>query len=711
MAYRFDKSSGDIIIDSWEKGIAVSPLKGIANMQAVNIATETGEVMCSFNRVAQTQTSITGTFTISGSTTLITTNLTGTLLAGSWITMTSNGITGLTNGTSYYVLNVSGNTVQLSTAFSQSSLSAISYSTGSTATFTTANYLFAKPVTSCTESYNTSSGIEYRYYILDVNGHVWVNDSFSGNYSSVPIPAWALIDTNSGVNVAGATGLSVLNGWLFIFSNKIYARPTIALSNPWTIFAGGQTVMAFGSFTHYAFTGQQSYLYYTDGRYIGTIYANSGLPINGLNIQSNCSYTSTGTSTSAVGTITNIFSGTLPTSSSTANIATVRVPAYFYNDGLPGSSNPSALTAGTTYYIDYTAGLTTPLNFKVYAGATGGSVLDSTSGAVGTQYFNTFYPVSVGGITTMIYTPIALILPDFEITQSLAEIGTNILIGTMSNALYLWDGVNTYNTTPIYLPENNVVQILTVNNMGYIFAGNKGNIYITNGSAASAVITVPDYTAGIPGNPASYIEPYFTWGGAMYLRGRVYFSVSSSNSNCGGIWSFIPTQNMFFGEDYGLALRIENQASYGTYNGYSPVLIASQTQGAIAPQYWNAWESTTAGTSYGIDFTGTTTGTVANIETDLIPVGTMLNKKTLQQIEYKLSTPLAVGESVAISYRQNSTGSYTSCGTAIVESTTGLSGYFTANFEKSQWLQLNVVLTPLSTSSSTFVRLTEIRIR
>lgn len=63
MSYRLEKS-GDIVIDSFEKGIATSPHQGIANMQNVNIATEQGEVMCSFGRTLQTLSNTLGTNTL-----------------------------------------------------------------------------------------------------------------------------------------------------------------------------------------------------------------------------------------------------------------------------------------------------------------------------------------------------------------------------------------------------------------------------------------------------------------------------------------------------------------------------------------------------------------------------------------------------------------------------------------------------------------------
>lgn len=707
MAYIYEKT-GDIVINGWEKGIQPSPHLGIANMQAVNIATEIGEVMCNFNRVAQQQTSITGTFTISGSTTLIATGLSGTLLAGSWITMTSAGITGLTNGTSYYVLNVSGNTVQLSTGYSNTYLDAILYSTGSTATFTTANYLMGQPIASATEFYTASdSTSQNRYYILDSNGLVWVSDSYSTNWTSglVSVPLWFLPNITA---IPGTTGISVLSGWLFAFQNNlIQAKSTVKLGSTFSTFSLGGTMSISSVSPHFAYTSKNNtILYYTDGSYLGSIYPNSSAVSGlGVNIQSFCSYTAS----TSTGTISYIINGSIPSTGLASS--TSRIPAVFFSSS--GGNVSTDLGGGTESPLVYIIYDLSAKTFRVYNAITAGTLLDIQTGSVGTQYFNTFYPVSGSGTSVMVFSPQRLNLPETEISQTMNEIGTDLYIGTKSNLIYTWNQVDSITATPISIPENNISSIINVNNMGYIFAGIKGNIYITNGSSASAVISVPDYCAGIAGTPATYIEPYFTWGGAMYLRGRVYFSIKDQTGtkagNCGGIWSFVPTQNMFFGQDVGLALRLENQASYGTYNGYSPILIPSQVQTAIAPQYWNVWDN--GSSIYGVDFTKTTTGTVATIETDLIPIGTMLNKNTIQQIEYKLSTPLAVGESVAISYRQNSTASYTSCGTAIVESTTGLSGYFTANFEKSQWLQLKIVLTPLSTSSSTFVRLSEIRIR
>ncbi len=160
-------------------------------------------------------------------------------------------------------------------------------------------------------------------------------------------------------------------------------------------------------------------------------------------------------------------------------------------------------------------------------------------------------------------------------------------------------------------------------------------------------------------------------------------------------------------------MRLENQNSYATYNGVATVLLQSQTQTVKAPQYWAAWYSSITNPLYGIDFTNTTPSTTGIIETDGIPTGTLLGeqKDTFANIEYKLAAPLLAGESVAINYRKNLPDAFATCGTVITESTTELSGYVPANFENTRWVQLQLVLTPNAISTSSFVRLTEVRIR
>jgi hypothetical protein len=88
-----------------------------------------------------------------------------------------------------------------------------------------------------------------------------------------------------------------------------------------------------------------------------------------------------------------------------------------------------------------------------------------------------------------------------------------------------------------------------------------------------------------------------------------------------------------------------------------------------------------------------------------------LNKKTFEQLEYKLAAPLNVNETVTIGWRTNLTDAFVSAGTIAAESTTDLSGYLSVNFDRTQWVQLQAILNSDQNSTSSFVRLFELRLR
>lgn len=720
MAWKYDKQKDEITIYGFEQGIAPSPHKGIGNMQGVNISTETGEIMCSFARTSQLliqSTSTTGTLAFLDTSHLTPTVANNHLQGGMWITVTGSTHGGeLANG-DYYVLSSGAGftSVQLATSYGGSPVTG--FTSGLTASFTLKKVM-GKPLASATEKYSDGTQFQFRYYILDNQGLVWVLDT---GVSTAGV-TWFLPDIPLGTVSTNATGIAVLNGWLHVLDgNKIWCKPTVWLggSNPgFVVFASGYMNTSYNNtiIPHFAFVGHQGVLYYTDGNFLGSIFPNTSLATGATipNIQSYCQYTSSGTSTSAVGTVSTLISGSNPVTVNGSG-SILRVPVVFFAPN--GGALPSAITADTIYWIQFTPSLNT---FQTYAASSGGSALDTTTGASGTQFFNTYYPTnatavsaSTSGQSTITFTPQRLNLPTFEIAQCMGEIGNLLVVGGTTNALYPWSQVNATPDSIIPTPENNCVNMITVNNMLYVFMGQKGNIYICNGSAVSPAFSVPDYTAGIAGTPSSYIEPYFTWGGAMFLRGRVWFSIldqtSSKTGNCGGIWSFVPTNNLYIGQDQGLSLRLENQSSYGTYSGYSPVLIPAQTQTAVGPQYWNAWQSSISSPTYGIDTSGTFPATTAIIDCDLIPTGTMETKKTIKQQEYKMASPLLSGESIQLYYRLNATDAWTSCGT--VESDNALSGIFKAVFEKTQWLQIQAQLIPNGTSTFSGNRLAEIIIR
>ena len=634
-------------------------------------------------------------------------------------TFTSNDVFEVVsiNPGGYYFVSYkdTNNRVKLSTTYDPYGLSPITtHGTTGTVTFSTVTSV-GSPIAKAIERYGTTTDVAYRYYILDSAGYVWVYDTavYASTLSGSGVGTkWMLPDPTTNPTYP-YTGMGVLNGWLFCLNNRqIYLKPTVNLGQTFATMTSGQLTNPFPIHSNFVLTGHQGKLHYCDGNYIGEIFPTTSFITSLANIQSYGTYTASSTT----GTITALLGGSTPWTLD-ANGATARIPAVFFTS--PGGTLPTALSQNTVYYIEYNV---ITYTFSVYAAITGGSALNVATGATGTQYYNTFYPIgtdagSNGTHPTVQFTQQRVDLPFTEEAQCLVEIGNTILIGCASNIVYPWNQVDATPSDLISLPEKNVAAMINVNNMVYIFAGNKGNIYITNGSVASLILSVPDYCAGIPGTPSTYIEPYFTWGDAMYLRGRVYFSIldqtATKAGNCGGVWSFVPTQNLYQGQDIGQALRLENQNSYGTYNGMATVLIPSEVQTAIAPQYWAGWQSSyTIGTStFGIDFTSTNPVTLAVIETDLLATGTFLSKRSFAQLEYKMTTPTKTGDLVKFYVRLNGTDAWTYLGAPVDEHAVNLSGYTPVTFQKTQWIQLRIELTSDGTTNSSFNRLKQIMIR
>jgi hypothetical protein len=611
----------------------------------------------------------------------------------------------------YYVSYKNGsNKIKLSSNYDPYGSNPLTHGTSGTATFTivaTVNSPIAKAV----ETYGTATNTEYRYYILDANSRVWVYDTqvYETTLVSNGVGVtWMLPDP---VSYSGTPirGIAILNGWLMgLTVSAILCKPTVNLGGVFLNMYNGFLMNPFPTHPNYAMVGSQGKMYYTDGVFLGEVFPTTSLVTSLANLQSYAKYTAVTT----LGTITTLIGGSVPFPTDGS-----RLPAVFFTD--KAGTLPTAITPGKVYYIDYE-----PITqkFRVYTQLSGGSLIDIETGASGNQYFNTFYPPSndagANGTTPLVqFTPQRVNLPFYEVAQRLVEVGNTIIIGCQGATLYPWNQIDPTPSDIIPLPEANVQSMINVNNAVYVFAGNKGNIYITNNSVASLALKVPDYCAGVPGTPLTYIEPYFTWGDSMFVRGRVYFSIldqtSTKAGNCGGVWSFIPPQNIDPSQEVGMALRLENQNSYGTYSGYATVLLPMVEQLAVAPQYWAGWQSSySTGTStFGLDFTAGTPVTQYVIETDLLPTGSLLEKQTFAQLEYKLTTPLASGDGVQLYYRLNSTDAWATCGTVKVEAANPISGYFDQNFQKTQWVQFRAVVTTNGTTSSSFGRLKQIHLR
>lgn len=371
---------------------------------------------------------------------------------------------------------------------------------------------------------------------------------------------------------------------------------------------------------------------------------------------------------------------------------------------------------GSTWHTGWASTLTA--NFKHYMYVASDNVLYITNGNYVALVLavppDNFDPTNTGTFTV---NPSKLRIPVTDEAISLAEVGggnaqqSTLLIGGIFNAIYPWDKNASSFGLPIYVADSYIGLMVSANQNAFIFPGNqngRGRIYVTNGSQASEFYKIPDYIFGEQ-------EPYFVWGDAIFHRNRLlfgFFPTKNSGSgiiqNFGYVWALDLTAPTFAGGNAGeKTFRAISQIPTSvTFAANATCLISTLNLSSSGFGYILGWNNNS--TTPGIGYSGTTAGFgTASILTDLIPVGTFLDKKTYKQIQYKLRTPLQSGESLQISPVVD--GVTQSPLTFSPTPTTGsISGTAPVDFEKAQWLQFNVSLTGNSATSG--VRFKEIRL-
>jgi len=285
----------------------------------------------------------------------------------------------------------------------------------------------------------------------------------------------------------------------------------------------------------------------------------------------------------------------------------------------------------------------------------------------------------------------ALDLPTGDSILSFGEVGEKLLIGTFTNKVYPWDRISPSFDIPIDLPEDGIYEIVSVNSTAYLFVGNRGRIYETNGAAVSLWKKIPDHLSGV-------FEPYYIWQSAEISRGQIYVGFTATQNDgtvitsMGGVWAIdLDTK----------ALRHVHQLSHGGGGTTSVIQKSILSETPAGSGLYIGWTNS-AGTGFGVD-TGSSlpySGGETIIETEIIPIGNYTFNVTPSQYEFKLSRPLVDGESIELLARTNLTESYISAG--VCNTIGALSDEFpaTTGLENTQWIQMKAILTSTNTTPS-----------
>jgi len=329
---------------------------------------------------------------------------------------------------------------------------------------------------------------------------------------------------------------------------------------------------------------------------------------------------------------------------------------------------------------------------------------------------------------TYSFTSDALSLPTNDRSTCMCELGDNVYVGGTLNYVYPWNRQNLGFNPPLFVPDRYTSRLLGTDQNLFIFAGNRGRIYISNTASVDLYKKIPDYVTGI-------VNPYITWDDVSYARNQILFSFHAWDNDgtlqttVAGVWAI---------DIESKALRLLNKITNSGYSGivsmiteFNPAQPVSTTpQTFIEPLgngIWVGWHILGT-TTYGVDKPDNEPyqSYESYIETDMIPVGTFLKPLNPSQIEWKTSYPLGgngTAETIKISYRTNLLDAYTqigttvATGTSVVGTTTGtttgayaVSDYYQTNFQKAQWVQFKVEMSSNATTP-TYCRLYELRLR
>lgn len=366
--------------------------------------------------------------------------------------------------------------------------------------------------------------------------------------------------------------------------------------------------------------------------------------------------------------------------------------AVAWSPGLNSNASGAVMT------VRPRSSVTIPSTRMTLIAANDGDLYFCNGDGVGAFKLNSNQTFSKGNMLTFNFYAQILALPPTEMAVWLSELKNQLFVAGRKS-LYPWDFFSPYWDTPIPMDEQISKMINILNNI-YIFAGNKGNIYVSNGYSVSRFTKIPDYIA------TGAIDPAWLIGGIMQHRQKLYFQALGQNAQSNSK----VVQGVFSLDlDTGaINMENENSSAVGSGSDYPGILVDISDSSLLYDKYYSAGDAT----ANFVDYNDTTlySNNEPLIESDLIPVGTFLQNKSFSSAEFKLDQPMQSSDSISLYARQSLSDSYTLLGTT---STAVLSDCF-QNFpiEKFQWAQFKVTLSCTANStSSSFNRLREIRIR
>jgi hypothetical protein len=337
-------------------------------------------------------------------------------------------------------------------------------------------------------------------------------------------------------------------------------------------------------------------------------------------------------------------------------------------------------------------------------------------------------PATSSSTTNYSFNTQALDFPSMEEPIALEELNEKLVIGVNPysttafqrgySKLYTWDRIAETFDFPLLIPDIRIVDLVNLNNLIYIFVGNRGRCYVTNGSSLELAFKIPDslFTDAtlsaflIEGNPLTLFptnSTTFSYN-CTVARGRLFFGVNFNGASA--LYSYEPKADR---------LIIENRFSGGSYgdiiNGLVNItcvvgILTAQNSMSVNFAWFDGATST-----YGWDLEGTTGNPTASgyalVISDIIPVGTKIFSRTFGDLEWRTDTPISAQDTITLYVRKGINQAWTQVGTTTGNASNNIySDVYTINIQDAQWVQVKAICSSVG-SGGTMVRLNQLRIR
>lgn len=263
----------------------------------------------------------------------------------------------------------------------------------------------------------------------------------------------------------------------------------------------------------------------------------------------------------------------------------------------------------------------------------------------------TFDPTSGATYT---YTAQALDLPSGYQIQALENLGRFLMIGAESpnfTKVFPWDRVSVSFNFPIRIPDEGIYDMINVNNVLYVVAGNNLNFYATDGTNAELFYRLPkwmfdqnspDVFANTPVNRA-----------LAFLDGRIYITLNATDvdQSITGLWSLDVTNKNFVYEFTAPTERNSVSVDFNCIIAFNDTLVYGYSDSSESNRYRIGALSTNRRNA---------SSTLPSIiRSGMIATGSDYQKRTFEQFGVRLAYSLTTGQDVTLRYRTSLNESFT----------------------------------------------------